>query len=168
MGHGSCFLTRRAPLGKAQPDCSPTGTTTSSLFHSCYIWVRALRMWCLWNLFSTLSQKWGVGGKINEILVRALTGASRRSARRPAGIHTCSPAGSTSVSAEHKNRCSFVLLSRQDVSASHTTKFQGLFFAHRLFTSTNFFSLRFSQSVSNAFSYADAFLIIFVSNRARN
>lgn len=105
-----------------------------------------------------------MGEKINEILVRALTGESRASAWRPAGIHTCSPAGLTSVSAEHKNRCSFVSLSCRDVSASHT-KFQALFFTYWLFTAVS--SLQFSQSVSNAcrtslagFSHINIFLII--------
>lgn len=30
VGHGSCFLTRRAPRGEAKPDCRPTG----KLLHS--------------------------------------------------------------------------------------------------------------------------------------
>lgn len=66
MGHGSRFLTRRAPLGDGRPDCSPTGTTNPSLFHRCYIWVRALRTWCFWNLLLCLVTEMG---KIDEILV---------------------------------------------------------------------------------------------------
>lgn len=104
--------------------------------------------------------------EINEILVRGLTGESRVSVWRPAGIHTCSPAALTSVS-EHKNRCSFVLLSCLSIAHTNSSSILPLSTIY-YFT---FRSLQSSQSVTVC--NLQIFLILtyflsgfFVSNQA--
>lgn len=118
MGHSGCFLTRRAPLSKAQSDCGPTGMAISSC---CEIWFRALRMWCLWILSFALSQKnggnqWNIGQFYQDAWWGFI----------PAPLLFTHPS--------LQNRCSFGILSCSDVCASDTTLL-GLLFTYRLFTS---------------------------------
>lgn len=87
----------------------------------CEIWVRALRIWCLWILSFALSQKnrgnqWNIG----QFYQDAWWGFM------PAPLLFTHPS--------LQNRCSFGILSCSDVCASDTTLL-GLLFTYRLFTS---------------------------------